>query len=161
MFKFLFQVGALQTFFCRLMLSSTSFSCMFIQCLWLMKCWLYQCHMSSSAPCMYVCNKDVLKNVQKKEKKKVSATYLTGCWGFGNNVTVDIIFQFCTYCHRPVASCYCHVAETDQKTIKKTKRKYVTKNKGKERTKNKGKERTKNKGKERKNKLTPKLTATE
>ena len=55
-------------FFCRLMLSSTSLFpvCSFIPCLWLTKCWLYQCRMSSSAPCMYVCNEDVLKQMSKK-----------------------------------------------------------------------------------------------
>ena len=66
---FLFQVGALQTFFCRLMLSSTSLfpGCSFIPCLWITKCWLYQCRMSSGVRCMYVCNKDVLKNVNNKK----------------------------------------------------------------------------------------------
>ena len=75
MFKFLFQVGTLQTF-CRLItLSSTSLFpvCSFIPCLWLMKYWLYQCCMSSGAPCMYVCNKDGLKNVKKEEEEKVSS----------------------------------------------------------------------------------------
>ena len=92
-------------FFCRLMLSSTSLIpvCSFIQTyemlteplmkcwlnhLWnvdgttyemltvpLIKCWLYQCRMSSSAPCMYVCNKDVLKNVKQQQQQNNNVVF--------------------------------------------------------------------------------------
>ena len=48
--------------------------------IWLMKWWMYQCHMSSSASCMYFCNRDVLKNVpQKRKSYGVSAGLKTGC----------------------------------------------------------------------------------
>ena len=75
MFKFLFQVGTIQTFFCRLiMLSSTSFFCIFIHFTFMtfeiltvpmphaLRCPMYVC--------MYVCNKAALKKKKKKKKKK-------------------------------------------------------------------------------------------
>ena len=51
-----------------------SLSSMFIYFMFILltKCWMYQCRMSSSAPCMYLCYKDVFKKMweKKKEKKK-------------------------------------------------------------------------------------------
>ena len=96
MFKFLFQVGTLQTFFCRLiMLSSTSFPPppppFFFFFLFLFSFFLSFCIFIHSMlmnyeiltvpmphvlrcpvyVCMYVCNKDAFKNVpQKRQEKK-------------------------------------------------------------------------------------------
>ena len=42
--------------------------------IWLMHCWMYHCHMSSSAPCTYLCNKDILKNVRTKTTKIIDAS---------------------------------------------------------------------------------------
>ena len=63
----------------HLSLSSMFIHSMFI---WLMNCSVYQCRMSSGAPCMYFCNKNVLKNVKKKKIRNLhSHSYPQNlCW---------------------------------------------------------------------------------
>ena len=63
----------------HLSLSSMFIHSMFI---WHMNCSVYQCRMSSGAPCMYFCNKNVLKNVKKKKIRNLhSHSYPQNlCW---------------------------------------------------------------------------------
>ena len=99
-----------------------SFSCMFIHSMFmtyeiltvpLMKCCLYQCRMSSSAPCMYVCNKDVLKIFNKQQQQN--------CFSFA-------LFLFFTYFYCEIlllpkrkcrlGACFCHLLEIRDLKIK-------------------------------------------